>query len=61
MTKNKVSDAKRRANKKWNDKNKDKQRVYLYRSHAKKFVRDIASQDDLLELRKMIDEKLNND
>lgn len=55
-----VSEAQLRANKKWNDKNKDKQRVYRYRSYARKYVRDIASQDDLLELRKMIDEKLNN-
>ena len=55
-----VSEAQLRANKKWSDKNKDKQRVYRYRSYARKYVRDIASQDDLLELRKMIDEKLNN-
>jgi hypothetical protein len=56
-----VSDARQRANKKWNDKNKDKQRVYRYRSYARKFIRDIATEDDLKELRKMIDEKLNND
>lgn len=55
-----VSEAQLRANKKWSDKNKDKQRIYRYRSYARKYVRDIASQDDLLELRKMIDEKLNN-
>lgn len=55
-----VSEAKRKANDKWNKKNKDKQRVYLYRSHAKTFVREIASNDDLKKLRKMIDEKLNN-
>lgn len=55
-----VSEAKRKANDKWNKKNKDKQRVYLYRSHAKKFVREIAGEDDLKELRKMIDEKLNS-
>ncbi|ABQ83379.1 hypothetical protein [Limosilactobacillus reuteri] len=55
-----LSEARRKANKKWNEKNKDKQRVYLYRSHAKKFVREIANEDDLKELRKMIDDKLNN-
>lgn len=55
-----VSEAKRKANDKWNKKNKDKQRVYLYRSHAKKFIREIASDDDLKKLRKMIDEKLNS-
>ncbi|HJF54398.1 MAG TPA: hypothetical protein K8W06_04535 [Limosilactobacillus coleohominis] len=56
----KTSEAKLKANKKWTEKNKDKQRVYLYRSHAKKFIRDIATEDDLKELRKMIDEKLNS-
>lgn len=55
-----VSDAQKRAKKKWDDKNKEKNRIYRYRSYARKYVRDIASQDDLLELRKMIDEKLNN-
>ncbi|MCW4387835.1 MULTISPECIES: hypothetical protein [Limosilactobacillus] len=56
----KTSEAKLKANKKWTEKNKGKQRVYLYRSHAKKFIREIASDDDLKELRKMIDEKLNS-
>ncbi|MGU9970908.1 hypothetical protein [Limosilactobacillus fermentum] len=53
-----ISDAKKKANRKWNEANKDKQRIYLYRSHAKKYVRDIASEDDLKELRQMIDERL---
>lgn len=56
----KTSEAKLKANKKWAEKNKSKQRVYLYRSHAKKFIREIASDDDLKELRKMIDERLDN-
>ncbi len=55
-----VSEAQLRANKKWSDKNKDKQRMYRYRSYARKFVRDLATDDDLKELRKMIDEKLNS-
>lgn len=55
-----VSEAQLRANKKWSDKNKDKQRIYRYRSYARKFVRDLATSDDLKELRKMIDEKLNS-
>lgn len=54
----KISEAQLRANKKWNDKNKDKQRIYRYRSYARKYVRDIANEDDLKELRKMIDERL---
>lgn len=54
----KLSDAKKKANKKWNDKNKDKTKIYRYRSSAKKYVRDLASKDDLLELKAMIDERL---
>lgn len=54
----KLSNAKRQANAKWNKKNKDKQRVYLYRSHAKTFIREIADEKDLKELRQMIDERL---
>ena len=55
-----VSEAQLKANKKWNDKNKDKQRIYRYRSYARKFIRDLADDDDLKELCKMIDEKLNS-
>lgn len=55
-----VSEAQQRAKKKWDDKNKDKNRIYRYRSYARKFVRDLATADDLKELRKMIDEKLNS-
>ena len=59
MKDNKTSEAQLKAAKKWNDKNKDKQRIYRYRSYARKYVRDTATEDDLLELRKMIDERLN--
>lgn len=55
----KLSDAKKKANKKWNDKNKDKTKIYRYRSSAKKYVRELASKDDLLELKAMIDERLS--
>ena len=56
----KLSEARIKANKKWDEKNKAKRKLYLYRSHAKTFVREIASDDDLKELCKMIDERLNN-
>ncbi|MBD8084919.1 hypothetical protein HUK45_01340 [Limosilactobacillus sp. c9Ua_26_M] len=55
-----VSEAQLKANKKWNDKNKDKQRIYRYRSYARKFIRDLATDDDLKELQEMIQERLNN-
>ena len=57
---NKTSVAQLKANKKWNDKNKDKRRVYRYRSYARKFIRDLANEDDLKELQAMIQERLNN-
>lgn len=57
---NKTSEAQLKANKKWNDKNKDKRRVYRYRSYARKFIRDLANEDDLKELQAMIQERLNN-
>ena len=56
-----VSEAQQRAKKKWDDKNKDKNRMYRYRSYARKYIRDLANEDDLKELRKMIDDRLNND
>ena len=49
-----LTDAKKRANEKWKNKNKDKQRVYQYRSSARTYVRKYASLDDLLELQTMI-------
>lgn len=55
-----VSEAQQRAKKKWDDKNKDKNRIYRYRSYARKFVRDLATEDDLKELRKLIDDRLDN-
>lgn len=55
-----VSEAQLKANKKWNDKNKDKQRIYRYRSYARKFIRDLADDDDLKELQELIHNRLNN-
>lgn len=55
-----VSEAQLKANKKWNDKNKDKQRVYRYRSYARKFVRELATEDDLKELQELIHKRLND-
>lgn len=54
----KLTEARKRANKKWDEKNKAKRKLYLYRSHAKTFVREIASVDDLKALRQMIDDRL---
>ena len=58
MTEKKTTEAQNRATKKWGDKNKDKQRIYRYRSYARKYVRDIETLDDLKELSQMIDERM---
>ena len=60
MAENKTSESQLKAAKKWNDKNKDKQRVYRYRSYARKFIRDLATNDDLKELDELIHNRLNN-
>lgn len=54
---NHVSEAKSRANKKWDDENKAKKRVYRYRSYTRKFVREMAKADDLDELRILINQR----
>ena len=48
-----ISKAQLKANKKWNDKDKDKQQIYRYRSYARKFVRGLATDDDLKELQEL--------
>lgn len=52
-----ISEARRKANKKWDDKNKDKKKLYQYRSTAKSFIKKMASNDDLDELEKLIIER----
>ena len=56
-----VSDSQKRAKQKWDSNNKEKNRIYRYRSYARKFVRDLATDDDLRELQKMISERLEKD
>lgn len=54
MTKQKTSDAQRRANEKWKSKNREKQKVYAARSRAKAYITDMIETqeeiDDLLDL-----------
>ena len=52
-----VSEAQKRAKQKW-DNNKEENRIYRYRSYARKFIRDLATDDGLRELQKMIAERL---
>lgn len=56
----KTSDAQKRASRKWEQQHKDIVRVQSYRRTAKLFIRTHADNDDLLELRQMIDERLKH-
>ena len=42
-----LSDAKKRANQKWNDKNKDKMTYFRRKSDAKNFILKYANEEDL--------------
>lgn len=55
-----VTEAQARAKKKWNEKNKEKNRIYRYKSYARKYINDIATQDDLEELQQIIQKRLSN-
>lgn len=46
-----------KANQKWKAANKDKQRLYRYRSYARKFIRDMATKEDLEELKGLIHDR----
>ena len=53
----KITEAKKKANKKWNDKNKDKNTLYNYRSKTKKFILEMASKDDLEDIKRYVLER----
>lgn len=53
------TEAQKKATKKWNDANKAHRNYLSSRGEARSFIRNKATEDDLLELRKMIDDKLN--
>ena len=55
-----VSDARKRANKKWDESNKEQMKYLRYRSYAKTFVNDLANNEDLQVLKDLIKEKEKN-
>ena len=55
-----VSNAQKRANKAWADKNKERRNYLSRRSSARSFIRNAATQEDLLELKAMIEERLED-
>ncbi len=55
----KTSASQLRASNKWKKAHPDKQRNYQYGSYARKFIRDIATKKQLIQLKKMIDDRLS--
>lgn len=49
-----MSKAQEEASKRWKDKNREKQRIYQNRSAARRFIRDMATPDDLAEIKKLV-------
>ena len=52
-----VSEAQKRAQKKYDDKNREKTRLNNYRRSARLFVRKYATREDMEELIKIFEEK----
>lgn len=56
----KLTDARKRANEKWKKANKDKQKIYQYRSSTKKYINEYADKDELIKLKEIIENKLSD-
>lgn len=54
---NKLSDAQKRAQKKYDEENKEKRNYLKSRSAARSFIRNKAKKEDLDELKEIIEEK----
>ena len=52
-----ISDARKRANKKWDNSNKEQMKYLRYRSYSKTFITTLANQEDLQMLKKCIEER----
>lgn len=57
MTENKVSKAQTRASRKWEKENPERTKYLRYRSSARLFIRSHATNEDLEELKKLIQER----
>ena len=55
----KVSEAQLKASKKWDDAHKERKKYIVARSQAKRFVNKLASEEDLENLKKLIEKKQN--
>ncbi|WP_258088924.1 hypothetical protein [Weissella fangxianensis] len=54
-------DAQNEANKRWQDKNKEHAKYLKYRTYARSFIRQLATDDDLDELKKLIADRYDSD
>lgn len=52
-----VSEARKRANKKWDNSNKEQMKYLRYRSYSKTFITTLANQEDLQVLKDLIKER----
>lgn len=57
MSDKKISEARERANKKWNENNKEHMNYLRSRSSARSFIRNKATIEDLEELEQLIEER----
>ena len=55
----KVSKAQLKASKKWDEAHKERKKYIVARSQAKRFVNKLASEEDLENLKKLIEKKQN--
>lgn len=52
-----ATESQRKARNKWNQKNKDKQKIYNYRSHTKTFINSYANSKDIKEIEKLLQQR----
>lgn len=52
-----ISEARKKANKKWDNKNKERMKYLRYRSYTKTFINQLSTVDDLTELSKLINKR----
>ena len=52
-----ISESRKRANKKWDDSNKEQMKYLRYRSYSKTFIKVLANQEDLQVLKDLIIER----
>jgi hypothetical protein len=56
---NKLSEAREKANRKWDSKNKERKRYLNKRSTAKSFILNLATQEDLETIKKYVAQREN--